>query len=85
MADICMSKLTFFRGHGETLKSGFGERGHFFFFFLHWIFAAACRFSPVVVSGSFFLGVVLRLLSAVLLLQQRSSLEHGLSSRSAEV
>ena len=33
MADICMSKLTFFRGHGETLKSGFGERGHFFFFF----------------------------------------------------
>ena len=67
MADICMSKLTFFRGHGETLlKSGFGERGHtFFFFLLHWIFVAACRFSLVVVSRNFFLSVVLRLLTAV--------------------
>ena len=34
VADICMSKLTFFRGDGETLlKSGFGQRGHTFFFF----------------------------------------------------
>ena len=68
VADICMSKLTFFRGDGETLlKSGFGQRGHtfFFFFLLHWIFVAACRFSPVVVSGSFFLGVLLGFLTAM--------------------
>ena len=31
VADICMSKLTFFRGDGETLlKSGFGERDTLF-------------------------------------------------------